>query len=111
MFKLMDSSSILSKLTMYAGVLDIRSRNVILGFFWLIENRLLVDTQYSDLRNVNSGHVISCYVRWTIEVFIMEEEPVEDGKILLIIDTSEGCSWYAESFSAERASRLHEQKS
>ena len=41
----------------------------------------------------------------------MEEEPLEDGEILLIIDASEQYSRYAECFSAEQAARLYEHKS
>ena len=41
----------------------------------------------------------------------MEEEPLEDGEILLIIDTSERYSCYAKCFSTEQAARLPEYKS
>ena len=41
----------------------------------------------------------------------MEEEPLEDSKILLIIDTSEQYSRYAQCFSAEQAARLLKHKS
>ena len=41
----------------------------------------------------------------------MEEEPLEDGKILLIIDASERYSRYAQCFSTEQAARLPEHKS
>ena len=41
---------------------------------------------------------------------IIEEEPLEDGEILLIIDVSERCSHYAQYFSAEQAARLAEHK-
>ena len=41
----------------------------------------------------------------------MEEEPLEDGEILLIIDASEQYSRYAACFSAEQAARLPEHKS
>ena len=40
----------------------------------------------------------------------MEEEPLKDGEILLIIDTSEWYSRYAECFSAEQVARLLKQK-
>ena len=45
------------------------------------------------------------------EVLIMEEEPLEDGEILLIIDASERYSRYAQYFSAEQAARLPEDRS
>ena len=41
----------------------------------------------------------------------MEEEPLEDEEMLLIIDASEGYSLYAKYFSAEQAARLREHKS
>ena len=41
----------------------------------------------------------------------MEEEPLEDGEILLIIDASERYSRYAQCFAAEKAARLPEHKS
>ena len=41
----------------------------------------------------------------------MEEEPLEDSEILLIIDASEGYFRYAECFSAQQAARLPEHKS
>ena len=42
---------------------------------------------------------------------IIEEEPLEDGEILLIIDASEQYSRYAKCFSAQQAARLPKQKS
>ena len=41
----------------------------------------------------------------------MEEEPLEDGEILLITDASERYSRDAQCFSAEQAARLPEHKS
>ena len=70
-----------------------------------------MDTQDRCLRNVNTGPVIPCSVRWIPEVLIMEEEPLEDVEILLIIDASERYSHYAECFSAKQAARLPEHKS
>ena len=63
------------------------------------------------MRNVNSGQIIPCSVRWIPEVLIMEEEPLEDAEILLIIDASERYSRYAQCFSAVQAARLPERKS
>ena len=40
----------------------------------------------------------------------MEEEPLEDGEILPIIDASERYSRYVQRFSAEQAARLPEHK-
>ena len=75
-----------------------------------MENIFSVDTQDRCLRNVISGQVIPCSVRWIPEVVIMEEQPLEDGKILLIIDVSERYSRYTEYFSAKLAARLSEHK-
>ena len=41
----------------------------------------------------------------------MVEEPQDNGKILLIIETSEGYFRYAECFSTEKAARLPKHKS
>ena len=88
-FKVMDLSSVVGKFAMNGEVLDIGNRDIILGLSWLTENGFSVDTQDKCLRNVNTGQVISCSVRWIPEVLIMEEELLEDGEILLIIDASE----------------------
>ena len=96
---------------MDAEVLDFGNRDVILGLSWLTENGFSVDTQDRCLRNVNTGQVIPCSVKWIPDVLIMEEEPLEDGEILLIIDASERYSRYAQCFSVEQAARLPEHKS
>ena len=69
-----------------------------------------MDTQDRCLRNVNTGQVIPCSVRWIPKVLIMEEEPLEDGEILLIINASEQYSRYTECFSAEQVARVPEHK-
>ena len=91
----MDSSSVLSKFGMDAEVLDIGNKDIILELSSLMENGFSVDTQDRCLRNLNTGQVIPCSVRWIPEVLIMEEEPLEDCEILLIIDASERYSRYA----------------
>ena len=88
-FKVMYSSSTLSKFDMDAEVLVIGNRDVIWGLSWLTENGFSVDTQDRCLRNVNTSQVIPCSVRCIPEVLIMEEEPLEDGEIFLIIDARE----------------------
>ena len=88
-FKVMDSSLVLGKFGIDAEDLDIGNRYVIMGLSWLTENGFSLDTQDRCLRNDNSGPVIPYSVRWIHEVLIMEEEPLEDGEILLIIDRSE----------------------
>ena len=105
-FKVIDLSSVLGKFAMDAEVLDIGNRDVTLGLSWWTENGLLVDTEDRCLRNVNSGQVIPYSVRWIPEVLIIEEEPLEDGEILLIINPSERYSRYAQCFSAEQAATL-----
>ena len=89
LLKVMDSSSVLGKFAMDAEVLDIGNRDVILGLSWLTENRFSVDTQDRCLRNVNSGQIIPCSVSWIPEGLIVEEKPLEDGEILVIIDARE----------------------
>ena len=81
--------------------MDIGNKDVILELSWLTENGFSVNTQDRCLRNVNSGQVIPCSVRWILEVLIIEEEPLEDGEILLIIDASAQYSRYAQCVSAE----------
>ena len=104
--EVMDSYSVLGKFAMDAKVLDIRNRDVILGFSWLTENGFSVDTQDRCLRNVNTGQVIPCSLWWNPQVLMMEEEPLEDGEILLIIEASEQYSRCAQCFSAEQVARL-----
>ena len=88
-FKIMDSFLVLGKFAIDAEVLDIGNRDVILRLSWLTEYGFLVDTQDRSLRNVKSGQVIPRSVRFIPEVLMMEEEQLEDGEILLIIDVRE----------------------
>ena len=111
LFKVIDSSSVLSKFAMHAVVVDIENRNVILGLSWLMENGFLVNTQHRCLRNVNTAYVILCSLSWMPAVLIMEEKPLVDGRIFLIMDGSKRYYWYLECFSAERAARLPIHKS
>ena len=76
-----------------------------------MENGFSVGTQDRCLRNINSGQVIPCSVRWIPKVLIMEEEPLKDCEILPFIDASERYACYAECFSVEQAARLLEHKS
>ena len=109
-FKVMDSCLVLGKFAMDAEMLDIGNRDIILGLSWLTQNGFLVHTQHRCLRNVNSGEAIPCSIRWISEVVIREEETLEDGEILLIIDAREQYSRYAKCFSAEQAARLSKHK-
>ena len=94
-FKAYDSSSVLCRFLLDAEVLEIGNRDVILGLSWLVENGFSVDTQDRCLRNATTGQVIPCAVRYIPSILLLnlEEEPLEDGEILLIIDASEsrGC--------------------
>ena len=56
------------------------------------------------------SQVIHCFGSVIPEVLIIEEESLEDGEMLLIIDTSEGYSCYAQCFSAQQAAKLCEHK-
>ena len=112
-FKVFDSShALLGKFSLDAEVLDIGKKDCILGLSWLVENGFSIDVEARCLRNVSTGLVIPCSVRYipTVTVIDLEEEPLEDGEILLIIDASERYSRYAQCFSAEQAARLPEHK-
>ena len=54
------------------------------------------------MRNTTTGQVIPCAVRYIPSILLLdlEEEPLEDGKILLFIDASERYSRYEQCFSA-----------
>ena len=58
------------------------------------------------LTNGKTGQVIACSIRWIQEVLIMEEGPLEDGKILLIIDASKAYFYYMQHVSTKRVARL-----
>ena len=90
-FEVYDSSSGLVKFAMDAEVLDIGNRELILGLSWLTEDGFSVDTQDRCLKNVSTGQVIPCTIRWipSILTLELEDEPLDDGDILLIIDASE----------------------
>ena len=62
------------------------------------------------MRNINSSQVIPCSIKWIAEVLIMVEEPLEDSKILQIIDAREQYDHYMPCFSLKQAARLLEQK-
>ena len=107
----MDLSSVLGKFAIDGELLDIGNMDITLGMSWLTENGFSVDTRDRCLSNVHTSQVIPYLVRWIPEVLIMAEEPFQDYEILLIIDTSEGYSCYAQCFSAKQAARLLEHKS
>ena len=109
--KVVNSFTILRDFAMDAELLDIGNRDVILGLSCLTENGFYLNMQYRCVRNITTGQVIPCSVRWIPEVLILAEEPLKDGEILLIIDTSERYCRYAECFSSEQAARLPKHKS
>ena len=83
-----------------------------MGLAWLVENGFAIDVEAKCLRNVTTGLVIPCSVRYipTVTVMDLEEEPLEDGEMLQIIDASERYSRYAQCVSAAQAARLPEHK-
>jgi len=113
MFKVFSKGSLLGRFTLGAKVLDIGKRDIILGLFWLEEHGFWVDTQARCLRKDLSGLVITCSIRFipSVSILDLDLEPLEDGKILLIIDASERYSRYVQCFSTEQAARLSEHKS
>ena len=117
-FKVLDvitsptSPTVLGKFSLDAEVLHIGNKDCMCGLSWLTENGFLLDTQDRCLRNTISGIVIPCSVRWipSVTVLDLNLEPLEDGEIVLIIDTSERYSRYATFFSSQHAARLPEHK-
>ena len=110
-FNLRDSSLVLGKHTIDTEVLDIRNRDVMVGFCWLMKTEFLINARNRCLRNISTRHVISGSVRWIPVVFILEKGPLEDVEILLMIDISKQYCGCAQYISAEQAVRLPEHKS
>ena len=75
------------------------------------ENSFSVYTQDRCLKNVKTSYVIFCFIWWISDILILEVKPLEVGKILLIINTSEQYSHYTLYYSAKQAARHHECKS
>ena len=92
-------------------VLDITNKDVVLGLSWLTENGFSLDMPDRCLRNVNTSQLISSSVRWILEVLIVQEELLEDIKMLQIIDASKRYSRYTQWFSAKQVVKLPEPKS
>ena len=103
LFGTYDSSLALVKFAMDAEVLNIGSRDIILGLFWLTENGFSVDIQDRCLKNMSTGQEIPCAIRWipSILTLELENELLDDGNILLIIDASKQDSHYAACFAAQ----------
>ena len=113
MIQIFQDKGFIGKFFLDAEVLDIGNKDLILGLSWLVENGFMVDTEGRCLRNVNTGMVIKCSMRWipSITLLDLDLEPMVDGEVLLIIDVRERYSRYAQVFSAEQAARLLEHKS
>ena len=88
--------------------MNIGNKDCILGLSWLTENGFLVDTQERCGTNAISGVIIPGSVRWipSLTILDLHLEPLEDGKIVLLIDLSERYSRYATCFSSQQAARL-----
>jgi len=111
-FRVYSKGSLLGKFSLDAEVLDIGKKDVILGLSWLVENGFMVDTQERCLRNVKTGLVIPCSVKWipSVTLIDIDVEPIVDGDVLLILNVRKRYNCYAQVFSAEQAARLPEHK-
>jgi len=71
----------LGKFSLYAEVLDIGKKDVVLRLSWLNENGFVVDPMDRYLRNVSTGLVIPCSVQSipNVSIINLEEEPLENG--------------------------------
>ena len=100
----------LGKFSLDAEVSDIGKKDCILRLSWLVDHGFSIDVEARCLRNVTTGLLIPWSVRYipTVTVIDLEEEPLEDGEMLLIIDASERYSRYAQCLSAEQAAILPE---
>ena len=63
-------------------------------------------TQDRCQRHVHSGQVMTRSLQWVPEVLILEEEALEKGEILHIIDASQRYSYCVACFSIDQADRL-----
>ena len=112
LFSVFSGGNFLDKFPLDTKVLDIGKRDIVLGPCWLKENGFVMDPLDRCLRNVDKGLGLPCSVRWIPSVFLLylDEELLQDGKILLIIDASERYSHYSQAFSTGQADRLLEHK-
>ena len=96
------------KFSLDAEVLDIGNKACILGMACLTESVVLIDTQERSLRNAIAGLVIPCSLRWIASDTVLDWylEPLVDGNIMLIIDTSKLFSRYTTSLSSQQVARL-----
>ena len=79
---------------MYTDVLDIGERHIVLSLSWLQENGFVVDPVGRYLRNMKKSLILSCSAQWITSVSLLnlDTEPLEDVKIVLIIEARE---WYS----------------
>ena len=71
-----------------------------------MKDGIIVDTQDRCMWNVKSGQVIPYSVQWIPEALIMEDERLEDGQIVRIIDARQRYFCYAQCCCTEQAARL-----
>jgi len=91
MIQILQDKVFISKFSLDTEVLDIGNKDLILSLSWLVENGFMVDTEGRCLRNVNTGIVIKCSVRWipSVTSLDLDLEPIVDSEVLLIIDVRE----------------------
>ena len=101
------------KYTLDAEVLNIGRKDIMLGLSWLKEQGLVVNIPDRCLENRSLHYTIPCSVHYlpTVLTMNLEEDPIEEGDILMMIDATERYHKYATVFSSEQASRLPERKS
>ena len=68
----------LNKCSLNDEVFDIGKKNVALGLSWLKENGYVVEPIDRCLRNISSGWLITCSIRWIPSVLILDmvKEPL-----------------------------------
>ena len=66
------SHTLLGKVSLDAEVLDIGKKDFILGLSWLVENGFSIDVEARCLRNVTTGLVIPCSVRYIPTVTVID---------------------------------------
>lgn len=72
-------------------VFDIRTQDIIFGLPGLEKHGIRVNIQARCLKHNHFGLVIYCFIRWILHVTVLDlkVKPLEAGRIVLIIDTSE----------------------
>ena len=102
-------ASELRPLALDAEVVDIGTRDAIIGLSWLVDNDISIDTPKRLLKHPD--FTIQCRHHLIPIVSLLEETHVDDASdILLIIDVNEKYAAYSQAFSAEQAARLPDHK-